>query len=80
MLTRIGRAPGGGAGLGGLLLTLLAVLAALVAVLLGLLQHFARSRPEELRELLAPLAPGLAAAARTEWLPEAARAFLRQLT
>lgn len=80
MLTRIGRAPGGSAGLTGLLLTLLAVLVGMLAVVLGLLHHFAQSRPEELRELLAPLAPGLAAAAGAEWLPEAARAFLRQLT
>lgn len=79
MLTRIGPSPSGG-GTGSLLLMLLAVLVALLAALAGLLLHFAQSRPEELKQLLAPLAPGLAAAAEAQWLPDPLRGFLRQLT
>lgn len=59
---------------------LLAVLVAVLAVLAGLLHHYAQSRPEELRQLLAPLAPGIAAAADAPWLPDPLRGFLRQLT
>ena len=79
VLTRIGRAPSAG-GVGGALLMLLSLLVALLAVLVGLLHHFAQSRPEELRQLLAPVAPSLQAAADADWLPDPVRGFLRQLT
>lgn len=72
--------PGGGDSAAGLLFTLLALLVALAAVLLGLLHHFSQSRPDELRQLLAPLAPALQAVAGVQWLPEPAREFLGQLT
>jgi len=80
VLTRIGPSPSAAGGTAGLLLMLLAALIAVLAVLAGLLLHFSQSRPEELRQLLAPLAPTLAAAAEVQWLPDPLRGFLRQLT
>lgn len=80
VLTRIGPSPSAAGGTASLLLMLLAALVAMLAVLAGLLLHFAQSRPDELRQLLAPLAPSLAAAAEAHWLPDPLRGFLRQLT
>lgn len=79
MLTRCWRTPGGG-GTGSLLLMLLALLVAVLAALAGLLHHYAQTRPEELRQLLAPVAPAVQAAAEQGWLPDPVRGFLRQLT
>ena len=79
VLTRIARPPGSGGG-GTLLLMLLALLVALAAALVGLLHHFAEARPEELRQLLAPLAPALRQAAGAGWLPPPVREFLGRLT
>jgi hypothetical protein len=79
VLTRIGRplAAGGGAGL---LALLLAAVALLLAALAGLLRHAAATRPEELRQLLAPAAPVLQHAASLQWLPLPLRDWLAQLT
>jgi hypothetical protein len=77
VLTRLGRTPGGGSGGGGLLVAvLLAVLLALLAVLAGLLRHLAATRPEDVREVLAPLAPALRQVAETPWLPPLLRQWL----
>ena len=51
-----------------------------VEMLVGLLHHFAEARPEELRQLLAPLAPALRQAAGAGWLPPLVREFLGLLT
>ncbi|KAL4852880.1 SEC12-like protein 2 [Chlorella vulgaris] len=69
VLTRIARPPGAGAGIAGLLVGLLAVVVALLAVLAGVLHHLARTRPDDVRELLAPLAPLLRHAVEAQWLP-----------
>ena len=79
VLTRVGRAPGGG-GAAGLLAALLALLVALAAVLAGLLHHLAQTRPDDVRELLAPVAPALRTAAGATWLPPPLRDWLAQLT
>ncbi|KAL4422678.1 hypothetical protein ABPG75_008875 [Micractinium tetrahymenae] len=79
VLTRIARPPRAGGGALGLLLLLLALVAVLAALLLGLLLQYAAARPEEARELVAPLAPALQWLAAAEWLPPAAREALRPL-
>jgi hypothetical protein len=80
VLTRIARPPGVGAGLAGLLVGLLAVVVALLAVLAGVLHHLARTRPDDVRELLAPLAPLLRHAVEAQWLPPPIRDWLAALT